>query len=118
LKAQFELAHQDPSSNYNTLINSTLDICGFFNETQSNPLSNFFFNAFKDSLPKGLFSSCPIKGEYKTLNMTLNGISQMVQVLVGSYRTITRFYDEKDENLITVNHLFELKRLNFNKRRN
>jgi hypothetical protein len=54
-QAQFELAHQDPSSNYNTLINSTLDICGFFNGTKNNPLSNFFFNAFKDSLPKSLF---------------------------------------------------------------
>jgi Protein of unknown function (DUF1091) len=117
LKAHYEFAHQDPSSNYNTLINSTLDICGFFNGTQNNPLSNFFFNAFKDSLPKGLFQPCPIKGEYKALNMTLNGISQMMQVLAGSYRTITRFYDEKDENLITTNHLFELKRLNFKNKR-
>jgi Protein of unknown function (DUF1091) len=114
LQAHYELTRKYLTSNYNYVINATLDICGFFNGTENNPVSKFFFYTIKDSLPKDIIHPCPLIGELKGYNMTLNSLPQALQLLMGSYRAVVRFYDEKDENIVTMNLFFDLKQFYFN----
>jgi hypothetical protein len=101
------------TQNYIYVLNVTLDVCGFLNGTDSNIATKFFFNAFASSLPAGFVRPCPIIGELKAYNLTLNAISQAIQFMAGSYRVITRFYDEKDDNIITTNHFLDVKQSHF-----
>jgi hypothetical protein len=95
---------------YNSVINTTLDICEFVNGTSKNLATKWFFDIMKTTLPPGLFHVCPYVDEMKAYNMTLNeDYHEASQFLVGSYRSITRFFDGKDENIITVKHFVEFK---------
>jgi hypothetical protein len=47
------------SPNYRTLINSTIDVCGFLNGTNNNPLVKWFFSVIRESLPKNFLHPCP-----------------------------------------------------------
>jgi Protein of unknown function (DUF1091) len=94
---------------FNSVINTTLDLCEFVNGTQSNLATKFFIDILAKSLPPGFLHSCPYFGEFKLNNMSLNEVPQTMQFLTGTYRSIARIYDSKDDNIITSMHLIEAK---------
>jgi hypothetical protein len=47
------------SPNYRTIINATVDVCGYLNGTNSNPLGKWYFGILRESLPENLLHPCP-----------------------------------------------------------
>lgn len=73
-----------------------------------NLATKWFFDTIARTLPKGILRPCPMT-HFKAYNLSLNTFSYMFQFLVGEYRTVTRFYDEKDDNVFTTHHYIEVK---------
>jgi Protein of unknown function (DUF1091) len=94
---------------YNSVINATLDLCEFVNGTQSNLATKYFIDVFTKSFPPGFIHPCPYFGEFKLNNISLNLVPQSMQFLTGTYKTNLRFYDDKDDNIITFMAITESK---------
>jgi Protein of unknown function (DUF1091) len=94
---------------FNSVINSTLDLCEFVNGTQSNLVTKYFIGIFTKSLPPGFVHPCPYSGEFKLNNISLNLVPESMQFLTGTYKSIMRYFDDKDDNIITVIAIVELK---------
>jgi Protein of unknown function (DUF1091) len=88
---------------YNTIINSTINFCKYMNGTDKNPVLKFIKEAIEDKVPKGFIHPCPFVGQIKAYNLSvsLNGV--LSQFLKGRYKTVARWFDEKDDNIITFN---------------
>lgn len=102
-----DLSHREITPYYNSVLNTTIDVCGFFNGTVVNPATKWFFDTIAKTFPK--FPPCPIVDEFKVYNLSINTFSYMFQFLVGNYRAIMRSYDENDENIITMYQFIEVK---------
>jgi hypothetical protein len=76
---------------YNTIINSTVDMCKFFNGTGNNLIAKWIIDAVSDSLPEGLLHPCPFNGAFKSHNITFQPTEVILQFLKGSYRNIITF---------------------------
>jgi hypothetical protein len=98
-------------------MNTTLDVYGFLNGTVNNVATKFFFDTFKSSLPLGLIHPCPYFGEIKAYNLTLNAFSLAMQFMMGSYRAVARFYDEKDDNIFKTHLFVDMKQSHYKNRR-
>jgi hypothetical protein len=87
---------------HNTIINTTIKICKSLNGTDFNPAAKWLIDSISDSLPAGFLHPCPYFGEFKMLNVTLKVTPTAMQFLKGSYNTTVRFFDKKDDNIITM----------------
>jgi Protein of unknown function (DUF1091) len=94
---------------YNSVINTTLNLCEFLNGTQSSIARKYFLDMFKKSLPIGFLHPCPYFGEVKLINMPMNLVPQSTQFLTGTYRSFVKFYDDKDDNIIRLTTVSEAK---------
>lgn len=79
-------------------------MCKFLNGSDTNPLSKWFFDSIVSALPGGFVHSCPYNGEVRLVNITIADVPQVMQFMHGTYRTILRIFDSKDENIITARH--------------
>jgi Protein of unknown function (DUF1091) len=93
---------------YNTIINSTVEVCEFLNGTQNNPLMVWTFAAMEDSLPKGFIHPCPYSGHILLPNVTLAANTFTNQFLKGRYKGSTRLFDEIDDNILTFELVTEI----------
>jgi hypothetical protein len=88
------------------MINVTMDVCGFLNGTSNNIATKWLFGLFLKSVPKGAFHACPYKS-LKLFNMTTDAGALMSPFPLGIYKSITRFYDDEDENMFTAIYSME-----------
>jgi Protein of unknown function (DUF1091) len=86
---------------YNTIINSTVEICNVLNGTDSNPIAKLIFDGVAEKLPKGFLHPCPYVGQITANNVSIKITNVLYQFLRGRYKTFIRAFDEKDENIIT-----------------
>jgi Protein of unknown function (DUF1091) len=93
---------------YNTIINSTVEMCKFLNGTNNNPIAKWMIDAVSDSVPKGLFHPCPYVGQVKAFNVSFSTGGFASQFLQGRYKIVIRAFDEKDEEIITFKVGLEL----------
>jgi Protein of unknown function (DUF1091) len=109
LQAHFDLQLKSITPYFNSVINTTLDLCEFVNGTQSNLATKFFIDIFTKSLPPGFVHPCPYSGELKLNNISMNLVPQSMQFLTGTYKANIRYFDDKDDNIITVIPIIEVK---------
>jgi Protein of unknown function (DUF1091) len=93
---------------YNTIINSTIEMCQFLNGTDSNPIAKWMIDAVSDFVPTGFFHPCPYVGQVKCSNVSVASLRLFSQFLRGRYKMFVRAFDEKDENIITFKLGIEL----------
>jgi hypothetical protein len=89
---------------YNTVINSTFGMCDFLgnlNGSGTNPVAKMVLDAVADTVPPGIFHPCPYFGEFKVINVSLKTTDVFLQFLKGSYRTVSRWLNDDDENIIS-----------------
>jgi len=75
--------------------------CAVVNGTVSNPLLQMLKNMAGPSLDP-IFKPCPYFGEVKVMNITADLKELSYIYSEGTYKTILRFYDNLDENLLTL----------------
>lgn len=85
---------------YTTIINSTIDHCQFVNGTDKNPILKMIVESVFKSAPH-LVRPCPLVGRFKAYNLSIALSGVFSQFLKGRYKTCARWYDDKDENIIT-----------------
>lgn len=101
------------SINYVKFFDTTFDVCEYFKgSSQFNPAITWFIDIIKTSFTKELFHPCPYDGTVKGYNLTLDGFSGIMEHLPGTYRTVVRLYDAKDDNILTANHVVDVKLTN------
>lgn len=105
-QAHYELQHRSITPYYNSVINVTMDICGFFNGTDQNMAIKWLVGQYKASLPKGFLQPCPFK-EIKAYNLTTDMNSLMSNFFRGNYRAALRFYDDIDDNIFSTFYSME-----------
>lgn len=88
---------------YTTVINTTVDACGFLNGSLNNILASSFYDAFAKTVPKEYIHPCPYFGYHIGKNLTPVVTSMALQFLSGKYQVTARFYDDIDDNIFTVN---------------
>jgi Protein of unknown function (DUF1091) len=108
-QARFDLQMKTLTPYYNSVINTTLNLCEFVNGTDNNVATKYFIDLYSKSLPPGFVHPCPYFGEVKLNNISVNAAPQSIQFLTGIYKCKTRFFDDKDDNIITALHEIELK---------
>lgn len=102
LQVRYDVRHKTVTPYYTSVINSTLDICGFLNGTTSNIALKFFFGQFSATAPKGLLHPCPFFGELMAYNISYNiNILNAIHI-PGTYMTKSHFFDDKDSNIFTL----------------
>lgn len=109
VKAHVDIQMKSITPFYNSVINTTLDICGFLNGTSKNIATKWFFDIMTSSFPPGYIHPCPYIGELKGTNLTLNVTPQTPQFLLGTYKALLRYFDDKDDNIISSLHVIDLK---------
>lgn len=88
---------------FTVFINTTVDFCRFMNGTDNNnPVMWWIYNMISKTVPQKMLHHCPYHGIFEAMNLTLVPNSRVVQFLRGYYRTFIRFYDGKDENILTI----------------
>lgn len=100
-QAHYDLQMNTITPYYSSVINTTLDICAFFNGTSSNIATKWFLSTFAQSFPAEFIHPCSLIGEIKAYNLSFNEFPQQLQFLTGTYKAFTKFYDDKDDNIIT-----------------
>jgi Protein of unknown function (DUF1091) len=86
---------------YNTMINSTIEICNVLNGTDPNPIAKWIFDALSEKISKGFFHPCPYVGQITANNVSIETTDVSSQFLRGRYKIFFRAFDEKDDNVIT-----------------
>lgn len=99
-----DVQNRDITPYFNSVINSTFSICKFFNGSDKNPVAKWIFDSFASAIPKDFIHSCPYIGELKLYNVTIADVPQVTQFLHGTYRSIMRIFDGKDDNILTIKH--------------
>lgn len=98
-----ELQHGSGITPYfTTIINSTVQVCQFLNGTDRNPVLKWIIDAITETIPEGFIHPCPYFGRLQAFNVSLSGEGVPTQFVKGHYKTFFRFFDEKDENIITL----------------
>jgi Protein of unknown function (DUF1091) len=87
---------------YNTIINSTIDVCQFLNGTQSNVLLKWIIDSMTHSLPNNFFHPCPYVGRVVAYNASILTNTISSQFLKGRYKIFYRAFDEFDDNIISL----------------
>lgn len=88
---------------FNTVFNTTINLCAFLNGTEnSNALANYLKKELEAALPKGFYHPCPYSGELKMMNVTIAFRPEVAMFLKGVYRSVMRFYDDQDQNIVTA----------------
>jgi hypothetical protein len=62
------------------------------------------FDSVISALPKDFVHTFPYNGELKFYNVTIADVPQVTQFLHGTYRSIMRIFDGKDDNILTIKH--------------
>lgn len=88
---------------YNNLINYTINACQFLNGSDSNnPILRWLIEMVQQSLPTGFLHSCPYFGIVQAYNVTVVPVERLIiQFPKGYYRTISRAFDDMDDNILT-----------------
>lgn len=99
----FELRHRqrDESPFSNSLINTTVPICGIANGTDQNTLIKWISDKVVGNFPKNLVHACPFSGRFEVYNMTVEVNPGIKEFVKGIYRAIARFHDGQDDNIHT-----------------
>lgn len=87
---------------YNTIINSSENICSYMNGTLKSPLINMAIDVFRKSIPKEYFHSCPFLGFHIASNLTPVVTELALQFLAGKYQVSLKAYDQHDDNIMTI----------------
>lgn len=107
----YDLQHRYLTPYYNTVINSTFDACRFLNGSDQNLVAKMILGLFRSSLDPNFIHSCPYSGYINLPNITANLKAPFIsQFIYGTYRAITRGYNEDDDNIITIFYEVELSR--------
>ncbi|CRK94400.1 CLUMA_CG007907, isoform A [Clunio marinus] len=103
------MKHRTLTPYYNTVINNTLEFCGFLNGTDENALTKWMIrNVSETKVGKRIVHPCPYFGSIRIANMTVENVMS-AQFLKGQYKMLFRMFDEKDNDIITTIHETELK---------
>lgn len=54
-----DVSYKTTTNSYRSVINSTIDLCGYMNGTNSNPLAKYAMDMARNSVPPGLIHPCP-----------------------------------------------------------
>lgn len=109
LQLHFEIKHGEGiTPYYNTIINSTFEVCQVLNGTGTNPVIKWVIDAMADTAPKDFFRPCPYFDRLTGYNISLSAGGVLRQFLKGRYKGVVRAFNEKDENIITVKIQTEL----------
>ena len=69
----------------------------------TNPILTWMLASMGDTLPKHLIHPCPYFGPQKASNVTISSEGFTAQFFRGRYKTIFRWFDDIDDNIITFN---------------
>jgi hypothetical protein len=94
------------------VVDTSFDLCKYFSTSKVNPSIQWFAEILQKSLPQDLLKPCPFSGEIKGYNLTLSGFTKVLNFFPGTYKTIMRFHDTKDFNVMTANLVTEMKMTN------
>lgn len=86
-------------------------ICEFFDGSNKNVASKWFFDLYSKSLDKSIIHPCPFSGELKSYNITADSNLLKSTFFTGQYRSSLRFFDEFDDNIFTL--LMSMDLINF-----
>lgn len=92
---------------YNSVFNQTTDACGLMNGS-GDKAGKLIVDVISDSFPAGLLHPCPFFGEFKAYNVTFKSVPVFAQFLLGRFRATLKYYNDNDENIVTVIAEFEL----------
>lgn len=95
------MKHRSITPYFNSVINVTVDFCGFLNKTDNNIVAKFIFDMIGKTFPTELLRPCPLATEFKAMNITLDLTPQIASFLKGTYRTAFRMFDSLDDNIFT-----------------
>jgi hypothetical protein len=105
LQVRFDLKYRDITPYYIPVINITLDFCGFVDGAESNIATRWWFDFATSRLPKASIHPCPYFGVTEFPNVYLDPTKVMIsQFFMGTYLATCRFFDEEDENMLTIVH--------------
>lgn len=93
--------------NYNSVIDSTINVCEFLNGTDGNIVLKWLLDLYRTSLPPGILHPCPYYGDFTAYNLSLNPNFLQSKFLVGTYQANVRFFDDRDNNVMTLIHELE-----------
>jgi Protein of unknown function (DUF1091) len=103
------MQHRSITPYFNSVINSTFDVCPFLNGSDKNLVAKFIVSIISKAVPPGFIHPCPYVGPFTAKNVSFEKISELSSFLGGRYRAINRIYDHKDDNIFTGNFEFDLK---------
>jgi hypothetical protein len=109
IQGRYDLQMKTLTPYYNSVINTTLDLCEFTNGTQTNLATKFTVDILSKSFPPGFLHPCPYFGEFKLNNISLNLTPELMQFLTGTYKSSMKYYDDKDDNIVTFEVIIEAK---------
>jgi hypothetical protein len=92
---------------YTTIIDSTANVCNFLAGNDKNLVAKWMMDSIRDSSPPGFFHRCPYD-TFKAFNVTIVSNAFLSQFIPGRYKLLVRFFDDLDENIITMFIEFEL----------
>jgi len=101
IQVHVDMKHRSITPYFNSVINTTVNFCGFLNKTDNNLVSKFLFDVILRTFPKKLFRPCPLATEFKASNVTLDLTPEIADFLKGTYKTTFRMFDSLDDNILT-----------------
>lgn len=112
MKIHVIVEHRTTTPYFSTMIDATVDVCGFLNGTADNVLAKWFMAAISRTFPAEYLHPCPYFGYYVLRNITVEVPKVALQFLAGNYRTTALFFDNQDEmifKLITKAEFIEVR---------
>lgn len=116
-----DVSYKTTTNSYRSIINSTMDICGYLNGTSSNPLAKYYVDMVRNSVPPGFIHPCPYSVSRYIINWKwslskkyiLKGVIQLSNYSVtknfhgllypdGIYKLIVRYFYKYDKNIATI----------------
>lgn len=79
------------------------------NGTESNVATKWFFGKMVKYFPPGFVHPCPWFGELKGLNFSINTSPETPQFLAGTYRILSRYFVDVDDNILTTQLIVDFK---------
>ncbi|CAH1733837.1 unnamed protein product [Chironomus riparius] len=99
-KARYDLTYKYLTNSQRSIINSTLEICEFLNGTSANPVFKWIVGFMKNF--DQMLHACPYTGNLIFKDLSVD-IKQFVSAFPsGVYMTIMKFFDDVDENIMTL----------------
>lgn len=108
LQYHVDMQHRSITPYFNSVINTTFNVCQFLNGSDKNLMAKFVLSIVLKSLPAGFIHECPYVGTFAATNVSLEKVSELSSFLGGRYRVINRFFDRKDANIFTGTFEFDL----------